>query len=88
MTDDGIEVEVDHGEEKTQWEKNKTWQKLKEKNKLTALEVEMGDQKWTASVKRDQVRSLPTGSEQEIYFHVDGRRPVWYRLTLGLVVSE
>ena len=35
----------------------------------------MGDQTWTAPAKRDQVPSLDTGPEQEIYFHVDGRRP-------------
>ena len=76
MTDDAIEAEVDHGEEQIKWKQNKTWKKLKEKNKLTAMmEVERRDQTWTAPAKRDQVSSLHTGPEQEIYFHADGRRP-------------
>ena len=74
MTDDGEEQEVEHGEEQIQWHASKTWLKLQADGKLSDIEMKLGNAKWTAPAKRDSVKSLPTGGEQDIYFHVSPHR--------------
>lgn len=73
-TDDGREEEVEHAATVIKWKPSKAWLELKRKQKLSALEVKLGETVWIAPANRDQVISCESGPEQDIYFHVDGRR--------------
>ena len=74
LTDNGEEQEVDHDASEVKWVPSNAWLDLKRKGKLTDLEVALGETTWIAPANRDQVISCDTGPEQDIYFHVDGRR--------------
>ena len=73
-TDDGREEEVEHAATVIKWKPSKAWLELKRKKKLSDLEEKLGETQWIAPANRDQVISCDSGPEQDIYFHVDGRR--------------
>ena len=73
-TDDGREEEVEHAATVIKWKPSKAWLELKRKKKLSELEEKLGETEWIAPANRDQVISCDSGPEQDIYFHVDGRR--------------
>ena len=62
MTDDGVEAEVEHGEEQYAWKQSKAWEDEAEEDEF--VRACAGTSKWTVPPKRDQVRSMDTGPEQ------------------------
>lgn len=71
MTDDGIEAEVEHPAEEIRWNQTKVWEV---EARTDAFKKECGEAVWHAPALRDQVKSLPTGPEQDCTFNVDVQR--------------
>ena len=70
MTDDGEEQECDHPAQKIRWTQSKAWVAEAKNDELKKL---FGTLEWTAPANREEVRSLPTGPEQECTFDIDVR---------------
>ena len=71
MTDDGLEQEAVHGEEKIVWKQSKAWQ---DEAKNDEFIRECGTAVWTAPPKREDVRSMDTGPDQDCSFDIDVER--------------
>ena len=71
MTDDGIETEAEHPAETITWKQSKQWEAEAKEDDFVK---ECSTAVWQAPAHRHEVRSLPTGPEQETTFNVDGNR--------------